>query len=126
MMVKMREKLKKIGGESRHTFNATFERFGTKRAFKGPDLTTLLFRDVLCDGKIVSDHLWFTMTKGFEKCELNPGDVIQFDGRVGGYVKGYIGPRDDDEIDLNHPVAEDFKIYRPTKISVVSRAEENR
>ena len=121
----MREKLKEIGEESRHTFTATFERFGKKRAFKGPDLITVLLIDVVYEGKIVADHVWLNLTKGFEKCDLKPGDVVQFDGRVAEYEKGYFGPRHDDDIYSNHPPADDFEISYPTKISVITRAQES-
>lgn len=116
----MRKELADLGRESRHTFSATFERFGLKSAFKGPPLTTLMFKDVKCEEKIVADHIWFTMTKGFEACNLKPGDVVKFDGRVTSYYKGYMGYRED--IEFYRPIEKDFKIERPTKISVIKRA----
>lgn len=55
-----RSKLAKVGKQERHTFIATFDRFGYKRAFRGDDVKTLLLQDVRLDGQIVTDHMWFT------------------------------------------------------------------
>ena len=38
----MREALKKIGGNQRHIFYGTFERYGIKNGYKGPTKTVLL------------------------------------------------------------------------------------
>lgn len=117
----MRKELGALGNELRLTFTATFERYGEKSAYKGPPLKTLLFKDVQHNNKIVADHIWLNMTKGFEQYKLNPGDVVQFDGRVKAYEKGYKGYRDDD-LCLYHPIETDFKISHPTKITIISRA----
>lgn len=119
----IRKELKAIGSDDRHTFTAEFVRFGKKSAYKGPDLTTLLFKDVRnVNGKVVTDHLWFTMTKGFEKCELQEGDIIQFDARVAMYEKGYKGRRYGEEYFLYMETSIDYKLSYPTKIKVVKRA----
>lgn len=115
----MRKELKSIGTKDRHTFVAEFSRFGKKSAFKGEPLTTLLFINVTdTNGNKVTDHLWFTMTKGFQKCDLQEGDVVQFDARVAQYEKGYKGYRYDFAIDT--PV--DYKLSYPTKIKVIEKA----
>src|SRR5258706_13691649 len=60
---KMRKELQQING-IRHRFIATFVRFGSKAAYKGPPIKTLLFSDVKDKGgKVYTDHLWFTITK---------------------------------------------------------------
>ena len=55
------------------------------------------------DSKIVSDHLWFDLTKGFSGADLSPGDVVEFCARVSAYEKGYKGHKDDV---LNRPIEE--------------------
>lgn len=70
----MRKELKIIGSRERHVFTATFIRFGFRDGYKGP-VKTILLQDVLLDGKIVTDHLWFDLTKGFESADLLPGFV---------------------------------------------------
>lgn len=62
----MRKELKIIGSRERHVFTATFIRFGFRDGYKGP-VKTILLQDVLLDDKIVTDHLWFDLTKGFER-----------------------------------------------------------
>lgn len=86
----MRKELKIIGSRDRHVFTATFIRFGFRDGYKGP-VKTILLQDVLLDGKIVTDHLWFDLTKGFESADLLPGDVVEFCARVSIYEKGYKG-----------------------------------
>lgn len=62
----MRKELKIIGSRDRHVFTATFIRFGFRDGYKGP-VKTILLQDVLLDGKIVTDHLWFEW-KGTWSC----------------------------------------------------------
>lgn len=90
----MRKELKIIGSRERHVFTATFIRFGFRDGYKGP-VKTILLQDVLLDDKIVTDHLWFDLTKGFESADLLPGDVVEFCARVSIYEKGYKGYRND-------------------------------
>lgn len=90
----MRKELKIIGSRDRHVFTATFIRFGFRDGYKGP-VKTILLQDVLLDGKIVTDYLWFDLTKGFESADLLPGDVVEFCARVSIYEKGYKGYRND-------------------------------
>ena len=53
----MRKALKEIK-DKRETFVGIFERLGKKSAFRGPDLVTVLLRDIKnSDGQIVADHL---------------------------------------------------------------------
>lgn len=62
----MRKELKMIGSKERHVFTATFIRFGFRDGYKGP-VRTILLQDVLLNGEVVTDHLWFDLTKGFKK-----------------------------------------------------------
>lgn len=102
----MREELRTIGSKGRHVFTATFVRFGFRNGYIGP-VKTMLLQDVTLDSKIVSDHLWFDLTKGFSSADLSPGDVVEFCARVSAYEKGYKGHKDDV---LNRPIdKEKFK-----------------
>lgn len=111
----MRNELKKIDGQ-RMRFTARVERFGHKRAFRGPDIATVLLMDVKTqpEGKAVTDHLWFTRGKSWDG--IQPGDVIEFDARVSQYEKGYKGHC----LDVYEPVTQDYRLERPTKIVKVA------
>lgn len=102
----MRKELKIIGSRDRHVFTATFIRFGFRDGYKGP-VKTILLQDVLLDGKIVTDHLWFDLTKGFESADLLPGDVVEFCARVSIYEKGYKGYRNDV---FDRPIEKDYRM----------------
>lgn len=110
----MRKELKKIGSEKRHEFTAKFERFGSKNGWRGPEKTVLIVHVKDDQGKIVSDHLWFNFTKGFEKLNLVPGDIIQFSARVSEYEKGYKGYGIFSETEF------DYKLSYPTKIKKIN------
>ncbi len=118
----MRKALEALGSDERHTFTGVFERFGKKKAFKGGYLTTILLLDIRYQGNQVTEHLWFNSTKQFDKANLEKGDVVQFDARVEMYEKGYAGWRDEDWVD-HHPIEDDYKLARPTKVKVISRAK---
>lgn len=116
-----RKKLARLNG-TRQRFIGTFERFGTKNGYKGPEPTVLLI-DVKdgSTGKVVTDHLWFNLTKGFAALELQKGDKIAFDARVTEYEKGYKGR--DWERQLEAPISSDYKLSFPTKIELIARGE---
>lgn len=113
----MREDLAKLCGVRRR-FEGVFERFGKKTGYK-EILTTILLRDVkdVSSGKIVTDHLWFTMGKRFEALRLVKGDVVRFTARVTEYEKGYKGRRNEDDYDDydSKPVEVDYRLSFPTK-----------
>ena len=110
-MIKMRELLKEIKNV-RATFTAEFVRYGTKSGYVS-NIETLLFKNVKdLEGKLLTDHIWFTTNKSFDKLKLNVGECIKFDARVKNYEKGYKGYREDVYI----PIAQDFKLSHPTKI----------
>lgn len=114
---RMRKELKIIGSRDRHVFTATFIRFGFRDGYKGP-VKTILLQDVLLDDKIVTDHLWFDLTKGFESADLLPGDVVEFCARVSIYEKGYKGYRNDV---FDRPIEKDYRLSRPTKIKKIGK-----
>lgn len=110
----MRKQLKQFNGE-RMRFTATVQRFGSKSAYKGPPLPTVLLTNVcLSDtGEQVTDHLWFTKGKSWEPCVI--GGMVEFDARVTTYIKGYRGRRDDV---YDAPIEMDYKLERPTRVVV--------
>lgn len=118
----MREELAKLHG-LRRRFQGVFERFGTRSGYKGI-LTTILLRDIMdvASGKVLTEHVWLTMGKRFEKLNLKEGDVVRFDARVTDYLKGYKGRRefDDDDPDFK-PVERDFRLSFPTRLIKVEK-----
>lgn len=104
----MRDKLARVEG-SRASFVASFGRFGTKNGYQGRQVKTILLTDVKdTAGNDICDHIWFTLTKGFEALNLQPGERVAFDGRVKPYWKGYEG---DDQMQER-----DYKLSHPTHI----------
>lgn len=108
----MRKELEKIE-EVRGTFTGVFVRKGTKNGYMCIE-ETILLKDVKnSEGKLMTDHLWFNYTKGFQKLgTLKEGDVIQFDARCKSYLKGYKGYR----MDVYKPLEWDYKLSHPTKL----------
>ena len=107
----VREELEKRFGR-RERFSGTFKRFGSKTGYEGRIEKTVLLVDIKDkDERIVSDHLWFRLTKGFEALNLQVGDTVMFDARVSNYVKGYV--RESEFIDER---TVDYKLNYPTKI----------
>ena len=105
----MRRRLEKMHGE-RLSFIGVFEKTGSKAGFRGEALTTVLLREVRlkATNQIITDHLWFNMTKEFRNLCLQKGDKVEFDARVKDYVKGYF------RFDVQ---STDYKLSHPTKIS---------
>ncbi len=120
----MRKALKQLNGERRR-FSGTFVRCGQKPGWKGSTLTTVLLKDIKdTNGNIVSDHLWFNLTKGFGSLVLREGITVFFDARVTLYYKGYKGYRE--EVAIEKPVEMDFKLSRPTNFHVQEKQTEKR
>jgi hypothetical protein len=125
----MRTQLQKIEGE-RKPFIGTFIRYGKKSRYKPKkvitnkgkimwidyDITVLMNNIHDTSGKLVADHLWFNLTKGFEQLgDLKEGTQIKFEARVKPYVKGYVNYRqdiDDREID--------YRLSNPTKFILLN------
>ena len=99
--------------DTRGTFTGTFVRMGQKNGYKGP-VPTVLLKDVKnVEGKVLTDHLWFNYTKGFQSLgELKEGDIVQFNARCKEYEKGYNGYR----ADVYKPIEIDYKLSHPSKI----------
>ena len=122
----MRDELKKLGTGKSHTFTARVVRFGQKPGNMGRMLTTVLLQPVKHKGKVVTDHLWVTLSEEFKSCNIKKGDIVRFDGEVTSYIKGYMGLKNSKkqrwDIELKHPLALDYMIERPTKIKVIKSA----
>lgn len=114
----MRKKLKKIENE-RASFTGEFERFGIKNGYRGPLKTVLLVNVKDRKGKLITDHLWFNLTKGFDNLDLEEGDIIKFDARVKSYLKGYKGYRDD----VYKPLEYDYKLSYPSKVKKIEECD---
>lgn len=111
----MRTKLASREGE-RKKFKARFVRVGKKTNYKGYSEDTILLSDVtdIETNTIVTDHLWFSYTKAFEKVRLEEGVIVTFEARVKAYKKGYVNKG----IGINNKRT-DFKLSHPTKIEVI-------
>lgn len=108
----MRKKLKQIGNQERHTYQAEYGGVGFKRSYKNHFLPTLLLKNVRLNNDLVTDHLWINYTKGFSKLgRLQDDDVIVFDGRVTSYVKGYF-------TEVHH---REYGLERPSKIHLLNK-----
>ena len=110
----MRKELASEAGQ-RKRFRAVFSRFGKKVNFKGYSEETILLQQVtdIETGKVVTDHIWFSYTKGFEKLNLTEGILLEFDARVKEYRKGYVNSR----YKINNS-KKDYKLSNPTRITV--------
>jgi len=116
----VRDNLKKIDG-LRKEFTGVFVRFGKKTNFKGYPETTILLQDVKCksNSKIETDHLWFNLTKEFDKIGLQEGDLVEFHARVKEYAKGYRANRYEEDCESSLSV--DYKLSHPTKVKLIKR-----
>ena len=116
----MREALQHIEGV-RSTFRGTVDRFGTKPAYRGAAIPTIMLRDVTDKtGKVVTDHLWMVVGKQLQALHLQIGEVVEFDARVTEYEKGYKGHRDDV---YDAPIETDYRLSNPTKVHRVNDME---
>jgi hypothetical protein len=111
----VRKKLAAEEGE-RKKFRAVFSRFGKKVNYQGYSETTVLLTQVVdVDQKIVvTDHAWFSYTKGFENIKLVEGMIVSFEARVKAYTKGYVNKR----YGINQQKM-DYRLSHPTKIEIV-------
>ena len=115
----MRKELAKINNK-RDRFTGVFERYGSKSNWHGFPETTVLLTKIRLKDKIVTDHLWFKLTKGFQKLgNLNQGDIISFEARVMPYMKGYVS-----NSDFEYSTKEmDYRLSHPTKFSISTFAD---
>jgi len=106
----MREQLKQLEGR-RARFRGTFVRYGIKNGWLGRKLPTVLLKDITDrEGDVVTDHLWFSLTKSFEALSLQPGELVEFEARACPYWKGYRCWNEDLGLEL------DYKLAYPTRV----------
>lgn len=108
----MRQELKQKD-DQRDVFTGVFKKYGVKSSYRGPSSETLLLVEVReADGTLITDHLWFNLTKGFEKLGmLKEGDRVRFEARVKKYKKGYVNRK----IGIDQS-SFDYKLSHPTKM----------
>ena len=119
----MRQKLEQLK-EQRLKFYAVFERYGAKTNYRGHSEKTILLKNVcvLPTNEKITDHLWFSYTKGFQALGiLEAGDMVGFDARSRRYRKGYWGH--DFERQLENPPGWDWKLNYPTKIKRIENVD---
>jgi len=111
----MRKELAKNEGE-RKKFTAVFVRLGKKVNYKGYSEETVLLQHIKDaeSQRTVTDHAWFSFTKGFQQLTLSEGITIEFEARIKEYTKGYVNRRYG--IDKSK---RDYRLSHPTKIKVV-------
>jgi hypothetical protein len=109
----MRKKLAEEVG-IRKKFQGVFARYGKKVNYKGYSEETVLVEQIVDaeTNQVMCDHIWFSLTKSFEKLNLTSGDVLQFDARIKEYKKGY----KNNAYKINN-TTKDFKLSHPTNIS---------
>jgi hypothetical protein len=110
-----RTKLGSAEGE-RKVFKGTFSKYGKKVNYKGHSEPTVLLVGItdVTNNEVVTDHAWFSFTKGFEKINPKEGDVLVFEARIKEYRKGYVNKK----YGINNQ-RKDFRLSHPTKISIV-------
>jgi hypothetical protein len=113
----MRKKLAEEVG-IRKKFKGVFARYGKKVNYKGYSEETVLVEQIVDaeTNQVMCDHIWFSLTKSFEKLNLTSGDVLQFDARIKEYKKGY----KNNAYKINN-TTKDFKLSHPTNISLVKK-----
>lgn len=112
----MRKLLASEKGE-RKKFHAVFSQFGKKVNYQGYTDRTILLLNIMDaeTNNIVTDHIWFSYTKGFEKINLEPGLKVEFEARIKAYKKGYVNRK----YNINNSKL-DYKLSHPTRISIVN------
>lgn len=113
----MRKKLAEEVG-ARKKVIGVFAHYGKKVNYKGYSEETVLVEQIVDaeTNQVMCDHLWFSLTKGFEKLKLTKGDVLQFDARIKEYQKGYKNRA----YKINN-TSKDFKLSHPANISLVKK-----
>jgi hypothetical protein len=113
----MRKLMQAREGE-RGAFSGKVERFGTKTAYRGPDIPTVLLVDVRdASGALMTDHLWMTAGKQIAALSLTEGDTVEFEARITSYEKGYFGYRED----VYKSAETDYRLSNPTKVRKIEK-----
>ena len=118
----MRQQLKALNGQ-RLRFLGTFVRFGEKNGYRGPE-RTILFTDICraeAPDAVLTDHLWFTCGKTFDRLHLRSGDQVVFNARVTAYEKGYQGRLAEERGEAWSAI--DYRLERPTQAVKISASD---
>ncbi len=112
----MRKALAEENG-NRKRFRAIMACLGKKTGYNGYSEETILLKNIvdLETNQKMTDHVWFSYTKGFQQAKISEGDAVEFDARIKEYKKGYVNTR----YNIDHQ-KHDFKLSNPTKIKRVS------
>lgn len=81
----MRKNLINLEGK-RISLTGVFEKYSTKRTYKGIETTILLTNIKNLNNKLITTHVWLP-ENGFKPGTLEMGDVIEFDAVVTMYFK---------------------------------------
>ncbi len=114
----MRKELKNIVGQ-RMKFIGTFKKKGYKNFGLNLCETVLLIDIKDSQGKQITDHLWFNSNE-FKNVELKKGDKIVFESKIGRYMKGYEGNRDN----LSKPLKIDYNLVFLSEIKKIKKINE--
>ncbi len=119
----MRTTLQGLVGSKRQ-FIAVFEEYGI---FIGKDIVGRTIRlSSLSDssGRELATHVWINYTGGFDVAgEFEKGDIVTFEARIRGYMKGYCW----EEIDkrLQSSPSMDYFLAFPRNVQRIGKREQN-
>lgn len=115
----MRKELKKMN-KIRTKFRMEFVRYGKRTNWNGYEEVTYLFKNITnLNGKVVADHIWLKDGKRIRSLgPLTEGDIVEFEGRVDEYIKGYVC-REYDEREV------DYTIKYPNNFILLSSSNNN-
>ena len=94
----MRDSLAPLLGK-RITVQARVRQFGKKSGWNQPETTILLVDVKTLQGDRLTDHIWMTVGKRFERQGICEVQEIQFEATVMRYWKGYQGDGRFQELD---------------------------
>lgn len=76
---------------------------------------TLMISEVKHDDMIISDHLWFVLTKFWKRVKV--GDIIEFNATVHTYKKGYKGKSI--KYQIKKPLEDDYTLADLNNLSII-------
>lgn len=116
----MREGLKAMGINTRHTFCAKFIAYGYRKNKTGEFEKTLLFQNIKDEnGSEVADHIWMRDAHSFNYVEFKNGDIIKFEATIKKYRKGYRGKRENGEKSVR---TKDYELVHPSNVRLIWRS----
>lgn len=112
----MRKELKKMNN-LRRVFTATVERFGRRNVnrLNKEVIWTIVLKNITDkNGKLITDHVWFNLSKEFDRLNLREGDRIEFSARVVEYYKRNYQAKPE----------KDFKLEKLVGVKKIARTED--